>query len=238
LISEIGLMLAVLLVLWIGNRKLWHEKWIDYRFLAERFRSALFMALAGVDVAVLKPPRHLSLSYSPKEWIVAAFTLVWRMKPKIVSKSASFEGVKQFLLEAWLKDQQKYYEKTSLHYNAKYKFMTVSTNILFSLTIVVAIFHIINVGPHSLETILALLATIFPAVAASLSSIKTHRDFLRVAVRSEEMVRHLRELADRLSSAKIHDEFFEIVKETEDTMLHENEDWRIVVRFQKTEIPV
>jgi len=75
-------------------------------------------------------------------------------------------------------------------------------------------------------------------MAASLSALKTHRDYLRVSVRSKEMMRHLMELKDRLARAADQDEFFDIIKETEDTMLHENEDWRVVIRFHKTEIPV
>jgi hypothetical protein len=34
----------VLGVWWFGNRRKWHSKWIDYRFLGERLRSALSMA--------------------------------------------------------------------------------------------------------------------------------------------------------------------------------------------------
>jgi len=52
------------------------------------------------------------------------------------------------------------------------------------------------------------------------------------------MARHLRELKDRMFHTKNHEEFFEVVKETEETMLHENADWRVVVRFHKIEVPV
>jgi len=59
LMSEVILMLVVLTIVGISRSRGWHNKWIDYRFLAERFRSALFMALANIDVATLRPPRHL-----------------------------------------------------------------------------------------------------------------------------------------------------------------------------------
>jgi hypothetical protein len=238
LLAEIVLMMAALAVLWIGKRRLWHEKWIDYRFLAERLRSSLFMAVAGADAAILKPPRHLSLSYSPKDWIVAAFSSVWRLKPAIAPVSPPFEGVKQFLLEAWLEDQLNYHERTSRRTRARHQGMTVATYILFGLTICAAIFHMLNLGNHDAGNVFAFLAVIFPAMAASLSALKTHRDYLRVSVRSKEMMRHLMELKDRLARAADQDEFFDIIKETEDTMLHENEDWRVVIRFHKTEIPV
>jgi hypothetical protein len=229
---------GTLVVLWIGKRRLWHEKWIDYRFLAERLRSALFLVVAGIEAAILKPPRHLSLSYSPKDWIVAAFSSVWRLKPLITPVLPPFEKVKQFLVEAWLEDQLSYHEKNRRRTYTRHQAITFATYILFGLTIVAAVIHIVNPGGHDTGNVFTFLAVIFPAVAASLSALKTHRDYFRVSVRSNEMTRHLTELKDRLSRAVNRDEFLDIVKETEDTMLHENEDWRVVIRFHKPEIPV
>jgi hypothetical protein len=56
-------------------------------------------------------------------------------------------------------------------------------------------------------------------------------------MRSSEMVNHLTELKDRMLMAEDHDTFLRLVRETEETMLHENEDWRVVVRFNIPEVP-
>jgi hypothetical protein len=236
LISEIVLMFAVLGIIWIGRRQRWHERWIDYRFLAERFRAALFIAMAGVDVAILKPPRHLSLAYSPKDWMVAAFSSVWRLKPSVpASDSSIFEGMKQFLGEAWIEDQIRYHEGTSKRHFGRHQRMTSVSYILFGLTIGVVLVRVLNVGPEFLKTALVFLAVIFPAVAASISAVRTHRDYLRNSMRSAEMAGHLKELKDKMSRAQNRDEFLGLVKETEETMLHENEDWRVVMRFHTIE---
>jgi hypothetical protein len=239
LLSEIILMLAILGIIWIGRLQQWHERWIDFRFLAERFRSALFMAIAGVDVTTLRPPRHLSLAYSPKDWIIAAFYSVWRLRPTIPTADVStFEAVKQFLSEAWIQDQIHFHEATSQRHLARHHRMTIASYILFGLTIVVIILHVVGAGPEYFEDVFAFLAITLPAVAASIAAIRTHRDYLRNSMRSAEMVRHLKELKDRMARARDRDEFFEVIKETEETMLHENEDWRVTVRFHKTEAPV
>lgn len=52
------------------------------------------------------------------------------------------------------------------------------------------------------------------------------------------MVRHLKELKDKMVRVQDYDGFLGLVKETEETMLHENEDWRVVVRFHSPEVPV
>lgn len=239
LISEIALMLAVLGLIWISRHRRWHEKWIDYRFLAERFRSALFMAVADVDVAVLRPPRHLSLAYSPKDWMVAAFSTVWRLKPKMPAfNPASLEKIKRFLTEAWIEDQIGYHEGKSKHYLSNHRRITVITYISFGLTIVIALLHVIGIGSHHAETALALLAVILPAAASTTTALRSHRDYLRNSMRSAAMVGHLKELKDRMARAQNRGGFFELVKETEETMLHENEDWRVVVRFLTTEVPI
>lgn len=236
LISEIVLMLAVLATVLLSRRQKWHDKWIDYRFLAERFRSALFMAAADVDVAMLRPPRHLSLAYSPKDWMVLAFTSVWRQRPRLqTSGSSLFEELRYFLCEAWIEDQIHYHDSTQRRHYRRHWRMSVASYALFGLTICAAMFHVANIGPRMLQTSFAFLAVVFPAAAASVTAIRTHRDYLRNSMRSAEMVRHLRELKDKMVRVRDYDGFLALVKETEETMLHENEDWRVVVRFHTTE---
>jgi hypothetical protein len=236
LVSEIALMLAVLAIVWTGRRRRWHDKWIDYRFLAERFRSALFMAAANIDVAMLRPPRHLSLAYEPKNWMVLAFTSIWSRRPRRPAVDAAlFQGVKSFLCEAWVSDQIRFHDATQKRHNRRHRRMTAASYALFGLTIVVAMLHVARVGPHLLETVFAFLAVVFPAIAATITAIRTHRDYLRTSMRSGEMARQLKELKEKITQVHRPDEFLTLVKETEETMLHENEDWRIIVRFHTME---
>ena len=236
LISEVMLMIAVLAIVWVGRRRHWHEKWIDCRFLAERFRSALFMAITNVDVGVLRPPRHLSLAYSPKDWMVVAFLSVWSQRPRLPAPDTRlFEGLKQFLCNAWIEDQVRYHDGTRKRHSRRHQRMTTASYTLFGLTIAVVLFYVAGVGPHWLETIFAFLAVVFPAVAASITGIRTHRDYLRNSMRSAEMARHLHDLKNKMVHVHDYRGFLGLVKETEETMLHENEDWRVVVRFHTTE---
>ncbi len=236
LISEVVLMIAVLAIVWIGRRRKWHNKWIDSRFLAERFRSALFMAVANIDVSMLRPPRHLSLAYSPKDWKVVAFASVWIQRPRWqTSGSLLFERVRHFLCEAWVEDQILYHDNTCKRHHRRHQRMAIASYVLFGLTICAALLHVLNIGSHLLETGFAFTAIIFPAVAASITAIRTHRDYLRNSMRSAEMVRHLKELKGKMVQVQEPDGFFTLVKETEETMLHENEDWRVVMRFHTIE---
>jgi hypothetical protein len=53
-----------------------------------------------------------------------------------------------------------------------------------------------------------------------------------------EMAGHLRELKERIAKAQDRESLLRLVTEVEETMLHENEDWRVVVRFNTPELPV
>ena len=238
LIAEVVFMVAILAVVWLGRRRRWHTKWIDYRFLAERFRSALFMDVANIDVAALRPPRHLSLSYSSNDWMVAAFLSVWSRRPRSQERgSISTKGLTDFLCEAWIEDQIRYHENTSRRHYRRHQRMFLASNVLFGLTLVAALLHVVHIGPQLLHSILALLAIACPAAAGGTTAIRTHRDYLRNSMRSAEMVRHLKELEDRITRAEDRETLLRLVAEIEQTMLHENEDWRVVVRFHIPELP-
>jgi hypothetical protein len=237
LTSEVILMLAVLAIVGISRWRRWHNKWVDYRFLAERFRSSLFMALANINVTTLRPPRHLSLAYSPKDWMVPAFISVWSRRPELQVGTSLFPNLKSFICEAWIEDQISYHDSTKKRHYGRHRRMAVASYVLFGLTICAALLHVANVGSHLLRVFFAFMAITLPAIAASIAAIRTHRDYLRNSMRSDEMARHLKELKGKMMLSQDRSSFLELLKESEETMLHENEDWRVVVRFHTPEIP-
>ena len=239
LIGEVLFMMAVLGIVWVGRARRWHEKWLDYRFLAERFRSAAFMAACDIDVAALRPPRHLSLAYSSHDWMVAAFFSVWNRRPTLRGQdSPPMERLKTLLFKAWVEDQIGYQEKVSKRQHGQHQVMSRITDTLFGLTLLAAVLHVADFASHSLEQALSLIVIAFPATAASIAGIRTHGDYLRKSMRSAEMARHLTEIRDRMEREKDHESFLELVRETEEMMLRENEDWRVTVRFHTPELPV
>jgi hypothetical protein len=103
---------------------------------------------------------------------------------------------------------------------------------------VAAVLHVSHVGPDIVHRSFALIGIAFPAIAGALAAIRTHREYLRNAKRSSEMQRHLEELRGQMVEAESLESFQPLVREAEETMLHENEDWRVAVRFHILETPV
>ncbi len=236
ILIEVVFIIAVFIIFWLGSYQKWHSKWIDYRFLAERFRSVLFMSLADVEVSTMRPPRHLSLSYSSQDWIVDAFFSIWNMIPKFIrSDSLELKQVREFLVAGWIDDQIFYFKNSSRRCWRRHRQLSLSSYILFGLTFVAALLHVLYGGTHLFHHLFAFLSIVFPAVAGALGAIRTHREYLKNAMRSSEMVRHLQEIKEKMSSVKNLKDLIPLVREAEETMLRENEDWRVIVRFHELE---
>ena len=235
---EVILIGAVLGVVWVGHRRRWHAKWIDCRFLAERFRSALFLTLSRVEATAPRFPRSLNQAVSYRDWTVAAFMSFWRGLPRTdASAVPGFPGLRSFLLDAWIEDQIRYHQGTERRHRRRHLRLSRVGIVLFGLTFAAAFLHFVGAGGESLGRILLFLAIVFPAVAASLGAVRTHREYLRNAQRSQEMVLHLAGLKARMKEARDPGSFFPLVREAEEIMLQENADWRVVVRFHELEPP-
>ena len=233
---EVFCIFAILGIYAIGKYQKWHTKWIDYRFLAERFRSSLFLGVAGMNVTALRPPRHLSLSYSAQDWMVTAFSSVWsQLSPMKTLQPQEIEDLKTFLTSSWVEEQIRYHSHAHQRHQRRHLRLLFAGNTLFALTLLVALLHVFHVGTELVSHVFAFLAIMFPSIAAALGAIRTHREYLRNSKRSQEMVRHLGELKDKIDTTQSIEQFYQTVREIEETMLHENEDWRVVVRFHELE---
>jgi hypothetical protein len=102
-VAEIAAILALLMFSRIGD---WHRKWIDYRFLSERLRTALFLSVFCVSVERPALPPHLSLSHTPNDWLNTAFEEILEKRPlEYCTLDIPFVPLKNFLISAWIDEQ-------------------------------------------------------------------------------------------------------------------------------------
>lgn len=100
---EILYLLTILLVVWLSNHYGFHRQWIDYRFLAERIRAAMFFTVAGIRYEPLKYPRYLDKTMQSDYWIVKAFSWIWYASPAH-TRVNDLQKLKNFLKLAWIDD--------------------------------------------------------------------------------------------------------------------------------------
>jgi hypothetical protein len=247
---EVALMLGLLAVVWIGRRWRLHDHWISYRFLAERFRSAFFLAVSGLGERREGGPARIHLGHEPEEWLRRAFAEVWSQRPRVELAETDVDGLRRFLAEAWIDDQADYHRQASLRNDQHHRSITTAIAGLFGLTLVAALLHSAGVGGHGApggaETlavfptakVLTFLAIALPALGGALGGIRAQQEFVRQAERFGMMARHLEAAADRMRAAPDLETIRIVAAEVEDGVLEENRDWFVVVRFHDFELHV
>lgn len=235
-VVEIAVILMLLLASYIGD---WQRKWIDYRFLAERLRAALFLSVAGIKCEQSPLPPYLS-----EDWVGRAYAWIWNKRPQ-APPDRNIHALKKFLLTAWVGDQISFYGKKSERHMRRHVLLARGGEALFLLTLVVAFIHAVEFQDSQLSvlsalpSILASVTIILPAVGAALAGIRIHREYLRNAKRYAPMVRHLSIIREQIKLVSDTDmeSLTKLLEKANDMMLRENQDWRVVFTIPKLEAP-
>jgi len=240
---EVAAMVLILVLLILSRRQQWHRKWIDYRFLAERLRAALFLATAGLECSPPRPLPH-SIAHQPNDWMAKAFAWIWDQRPRLSRPApTTFAPLRDFVLKAWIRDQARYYTHRSAYFHRMEKALASLGLVFFAVTLVAALIHVL-VGEHGnahesdfLSNFLIALAIILPVTGAALADIRAYRDYHRNAERYAHMARQLELLVPWINQTQTLQELAPLLERANDIMLREQQDWRAVALFQKLEAP-
>lgn len=241
LIAEFAEVALILLLLIFAHFGEWQRKWIDYRFLAERLRVALFLGAAGIDCKIPKPPPYLNVPHLQDDWTIRAFSGIWNIRPQ-AQLDIPIVYLKNFLRAAWIDDQVNFYKKASKRHGNSHTLYARTGEILFALTIVVATLDAFVLG-HSPQSdfsfspgILASLAIILPTASAALAGIRVHREYLRNAERYSHMGRYLSAISEQVKQAQDMVILTGILEEANEMIFLENWDWRAAFWLRKPEV--
>ena len=230
---EVAVLILILLLLYASKRARWHERWIYYRFLAEHFRSQLYLALAGIrEEAVFRQE-------TGHEWLDRATEQVWRDRPRFDAPEP-VPALKVFLAREWIGGQVSYQEKTCRRLEGLQRRLSYATYSLFGVTLLAALAHGIGLGTgidHFSETVI-FLAIALPAVAGAIQGVGTQREFERHAVRAKEMCRRLSSLQRLMNEASDISHVKRVARAAAALMLSENRDWFVVMEFRDIELHV
>jgi hypothetical protein len=238
---EVGLLLALTLIVAVGRWRRFRDRWISYRFLAERLRSAFFLALAGLGVRREARPQGVYPGRRSEEWVGRAFVEVWDQRPQTELAESDVENLRRFLATAWIDDQRRYHEKMSRKHAGRHWRLSRLSELLLAATMLAAVLHAVGVGEHDsvgpLEwsDLLVFLAISLPALAAAVSGIRVQREYERNAERYSGMRKILEGLRARMERAADLEAVRGIAIETEELMLQENSDWFALMRFRGLE---
>jgi hypothetical protein len=248
---EIGIVVALIGLVWLARRNRPHERWIAYRSLAEAFRSAVFIALSGVHDS--RKPESLAHIYELDEsWFQRAFSETWRRRPVITLDPANAPDLRRLLVESWIGDQIKYHEEAAQRCRRHGNLQTLAISLIAVATIIVAALHIGEVGHKQFGgELFVFLAITLPAVGAALTGLREHGHHRLHEERSNRTVDRLKRLkhqhelpGDRDHPRADQDEpsalslVGRLAVETQRVILEENLDWFGVIEFQDLEMVI
>jgi hypothetical protein len=245
-IVEIILIIIIVSILFITRIKKLHNKWIDYRFLAERIRVAIALSVAGINFNPLKYPANFSISNQKDYWIVKAFSWIWSTKPEYPPiTSENIESLKKYLLENWIEDQYLFYARKSRPNKKWHLRLDYFCQILFIITLFITFYHFIRyelnisfLGDDNINVFILIMffGIIVPAFSSSVKGIEGLYEFKRNSERYEQMKDPLENIIREIKMENDINGLITLLESANDMMLKENQDWRVSILSQKISI--
>ncbi len=208
--AEVLTILAILFVTWFGNKYRWHERWIDYRLLAEQLRQQRFLMALG-RVLPLAPgvPAYVSDDDSNNSWIQWHFRSIVRAAGIVHARfdQAYLRAACSFVKAEGIDGQVVYQEANAERLHRADKLLHRAGYLLFGLAGVACILHLLNYVLHifghdgRIALGLTLVSVVGPAFGAALTAIRFQGEFERVTKRSLAMKTQLEQISEELQKS-------------------------------------
>ena len=205
------------------NRR-WHERWIEYRILAERFRYMEILYPIGINPLKDGAAKKSDLG----EWINAYFSM---RLTQVQSELAIDRSAHKARLKQVMQEQATYHKENAHRCEHIYHRLHTVANWLFYGTLIACASHFIWHNP-----ILTLAAGFFPALAAAMHGILANGEFSKAADISERMHEAIEELIKRLDESSGEDEIKNIAVKFHNIVLGEALSWRAM--FKDKNVPL
>jgi len=239
--AELVLLTVMVLTLRQARRKHSHQGWIENRFLAERIRCGIFMAICGVEPRPIEVLPYMGHSQTVNDWTVRVFDEIWdRLPPLMGCSHGECLILNPYVREAWIGEQVNFHIGKREREGRSRERLARAGNIILPITIAAAALHLILMwlpaGPaeesiHWAHQGLAFIALLFPAIAASLAGMEAHREHLRLEKRSANMAPQLEQLNKQMASATDPVRFESLLQQVDEIMLRETQDWLMLMRY-------
>jgi hypothetical protein len=237
---EFLLITAILVIIYRGRRKAWHQRWLKYRQLAERLRQDSFLAPLGCSLRKPRETPHFGADPN-RGWVDAMFHSITRdigLAPGSVE--IGYLLAVGELMDRVLKGQIRYHELNHERMEKlNHRLHRVGSG-LFAVTLLACVVHVAVSGEAAW---LLMLATAPPALGAALYAITSQGEFARSADRSLAMEHELTQLrtidlpAALKAGSQMFEELRKVARSVAEVMISETNDWNIVFKYRPLNLP-
>lgn len=248
-VGEFAAICLILLLVVVGRKQNWHQRWLDYRLLAEIIRHQRLIAPLGGIRATPSVPEHWAGYGDP-----AASWMAWYARALERSLPLPTARVNQAYLAACLKDladqlssgegQIGFHNSTAARCERIEHRLHKTEIVLLAATIMCCLQHILQGTLHSWPQVAGPVLTFccgfFPALGAALAGITNQAEFRRITQRSQSMAQRLKlqsdcvqDLRKQLDNAacenrQLSADIATVAGDTARMMVNEVLDWRVI----------
>ena len=200
---ELATLLLILGIYWIGRRRLWHERWLDYRSLAERLRHLTYLFPLARTTPAVRSPAHTTGGDPRATWVDWYVRAVVR-EAGLFAATMDAEHVRAcraLLVDKEIGDEASgqiaYHARNAARMHAVHRRLHSMGVLLFAGALAVSFGHLLPLWSRNRE-LLTELAALLPVLGGSLLGFLSQSDFQSIARRSAAVRGDLVELKSRL----------------------------------------
>jgi hypothetical protein len=256
IIAELAVIVGILYHTHRGRRRRWHQRWIDYRTLAEYLRLSRCLILFGGGSPQHVYDGHLRTYGNPSStWMYWHYRAIERAAglPNTKFDENYLTSCQEIWRDGLIKNQINY------HTSAFDKFQKINTrlhvagDLLFKATFVACLIHLAHLWlepdirfdwiPENAGDWMTVLCAFLPALGAAFTAIRSHSEAQRLAQRSKAMEESLTEIQTDFAKIPVTGKSFNSIKlrnhanRVNDLMTNEMLDWRVVFQDRPLNLP-
>ena len=237
--AEVGCLVALLVVFAAARRVGLHRRWLTCRLLAERLRSAYFIAPTGIDFRRSGGLETVFVERQSADWLLRAFEEVWDSRPGAIGpprtpSPVELDDLKRRLADEWVGGQVEFHRRAQRSHERRGRALTSVIVVLIAGGVLSALLHAWTHG--RVEEIATFLSITLPVTAAALGAILTVRQHRALAERYARMHSDLLAVRESLLDADV-ETIGKAASEAARVIAEESGDWFGAMWFLDVEEP-
>ena len=252
-LTEFILLVAILVIAHIGQRRRWHGRWFETRRVAEYFRHAPIMLMLGVAHASGRWPRGADTGW-PEFYARQVLSDIGL--PSVKIEQHYLHHAWKDLLQQHSAHQRLYHEQKARRLARVHHRLDKLSEWLFVMAVLSVATYLMLVGlaagnlvpanlPHNISKMFTFLGVILPASGGTFAGIRYFGDFERFASISETTAEKLSELQARITillnapeGSLRYSQSAEMTHALDDIVVSEIENWQSVFDSKQIAVPV
>jgi SMODS and SLOG-associating 2TM effector domain 1 len=222
---EVFAMVGSIAVVWFTEINNTLQRWIDYRFLAERLRATAYLFVAGVSCESPGAVR-------PSHWTLQVLHWICGPQQPPLPDPNHLEAVKQFTLDGWVRAQRMWFQKRSQELKWNHAASMWLGSLLFLAAGAFAVFHATGkFASH--EVVWEAFTIIAAATCLSVAGYRGFRVFRPISLEYAQMAEQLGQTAEDIENAHDVKTLTEVLTRAFDAFNFEHQNWRVLVHVHE-----